>query len=520
MRPPAPRTSPRGGALILTLLFMGAITAGFVTWAGIIRQRARLGDFEEHQAKKRLSAINTKVLARDYMLRRVLASNGDDDGLTSYANGNTYSTGTLTSWDGNSQISTTNWTGYPLDSSTRLAGINAFSPTFDYPYSKSFTFTASNKLLSYRDMGQTTNPGREEFSEDTTTIRSYLRSRNLLLGGDLLVLHRPTVNTTLPAVTGNVAVYGRVVHFAPDISVSNYTARSERFTSPAAVSGGTPSAINVVPATIAGSANIWSNLAWSPISTGNATNSDLNSTTEYDWRLPDLTGQLNFIDNTNNISNSLKAELIASGSTLQPTGTATWTDSRGVSIPSGSTRIATISPCLGPGTSDLPSVVLNNVNTANLTEIIINGQAGTEFNNYAQYRPSMAVVYTQSNSGSNLTTIRLRNQNRRRMILALKKDHRSSWPSPATTPAVNLIVETTGTSSEWHLLILCENVPLNITYTNVATWNLTGGIETNAPLYFPASPKLCTISLQTDTRGLIRMSPRAAWVETFLTGNL
>jgi hypothetical protein len=37
---------------------------------------------------------------------------------------------------------------------------------------------------------------------------------------------------------------------------------------------------------------------------------------------------------------------------------------------------------------------------------------------------------------------------------------------------------------------------------------------------FPASPRLCEIRLETDTRGLIRMSPRLAWVETYLTGKL
>ena len=53
-----------------------------------------------------------------------------------------------------------------------------------------------------------------------------------------------------------------------------------------------------------------------------------------------------------------------------------------------------------------------------------------------------------------------------------------------------------------------------------STVKMTGGIETNAPLVFPASPKLFEINLETDTRGLIRMTPRLAWVETYLTGKL
>lgn len=503
------RSSRRGGALILALLFMGVITAGFVVWVSLIQQRARVADFEEQQARKRLSITNAKVLAKEYLLRRVMASNHDDT-LSAVSNGGSLSN---TDWIGNSEISTTVWSGFPLDSSTRLAGLNGFSPTFDYPYSKSITFTASNRLLSYIPINATTNAGLAQFAGDATTIRGYIRSRNPVLSGDLLVLHRPTVTTTLPTVSGNLEVEGRVVHFAPE--TTTYSARSQRFTAPASAS------VGLTAASIAGGSLLWSNLSWFPYSAGNTNLSatDL-ATDDKIWHFPNLTGQLNFIDaSTTNPSNNLRAELIASGSTIQATGSTNFSDSRGFNLvstgtsPSGS-GLATITPCLGSSTADLPSIVISN----DLTELIIEGQTGTNLTGYAPYRPAMSIVYTQNTTGRNLATIRLRNQNTRRLMIALKKDHRtaSDW-----NPNINVIVETPGTgTSEWNVVFLCENVPLTFTTTSVTTVRVVGGIQTNSPLVFPASPKLFDLNLQTDTRGLIRMCPRLAWVETFLTGEL
>lgn len=500
---PFPR---RGGALILALIFMGTIAAGFATWITIIRQRSRVGELTEHQARKRIAAENAKIMARDYLLRRALAANADDDGLSSGTSGGTsWATSTQTSWNSEGFTTTPLWSGYSMDSSSKLAGLNGFSPTFDYPYSKSFTFTQNYRLLTFTSEAPA-------YQSDATTVRGYVRSRNLMLGGDLLILHRPTISgAAAPAVTGNVAVNGRVMHFVPEIAAASYSARSQRFTAPAAISGGTPSAVNIAPADLAGANLPWSNLPWTPVSGGNIAGANLESTASGDdWRFPDFTGQINFIDNPNNASNSFRAELIANNNTLQPTGTAATTDSRGFLM--NGAGVATVTPVIDSNATDLPSVVLSNAN--GITELIIDGQSGSTLTSYAPFRPSMAIVYTQSSTGTNLATIRLRNQNNRRLILALKKDARAGM-----TP-VNVIVETTGSSSTWHCLIICENVPLTFSYTNVTTFNLYGGIETNAPLVFPASPRLCEISLETDTRGLIRMSPRLAWVETFLTGKL
>ena len=509
------RSARRGGALILALLFIGVISAGFASWALLIQQRAGVSDLEEHQARKRLAAANSEMMVRDYMLTRVLAANGDDtlDGGAPGSNGAAWSTSTTAIWKGSTLIddtywpSTTGWRGYALDSISWIGGINGFSPTYDYPYSKTLTFNANYKQLSFAGSAQ-------QFPDDATTYRAYLRSSSPILGGDLLVLHQPN-----PAVTGNVAVQGRVVHFAPNLAASAYTARSQRFTSPGQVP------LTVVPASIAGGALLVSNLPWTALSSGNINNPNIgidpNPSVSTDWRLPDFSGLLNVIDaSTTNASNSLKSELELNSSTIAATGITDKSNSRGLDI-IGATGIATISPCLGSATPDLPGVSITN----GLSELVIEGQSGPNLTSYAPFRPAFAVVYTQdaTPTGRNLTTIRLRNQNRRPMILALKKATRS----PAINHTVNVIVESPVTGPTWRLIIIAENVPLNITYATsasplyqAATVNLVGGIQTDSPLNFPASPQLFEIQLETDTRGLLRLSPRLAWTETFLTGKL
>lgn len=496
---------PRGGALILALIFMGSIAAGFATWITIIRQRARVGELTEHQSRKRIAAANAEIMARDYLLRRALAANADDDGLAcGTSGGGTWATSAQTTWDSEGFATTPLWSGYSLDSASKLAGLNGFSPTFDYPYSKSFNFTLNYRLLTFTSEAAAYQP-------DDTTVRGYVRSRNLMLGGDLLILHRPTISgAASPAVTGNVDVYGRVMHFVPEIAAASYKARSQRFTAPAAISGGTPSAVNIAPADLAGNPLPWSNLPWTPISGGNIASANLESTASGDdWRSPNFDGQINFIDNTNNPSNSFKDDLKRNNSYLEPSGNRTTSDARGFSLNAG---VATITPVVNSNTTDLPSVVLSSGN--NITELIIEGQTSSTLDTYAPFRPALAILYTQISTGTNLATIRLRNQNNRRLIIALKKDDRAGMAP------VNVIVETPGLTSTWHCLFVCENVPLTFSYTNVNTFTLYGGIETNAPVVFPVSPRLCEIRLETDTRGLIRMSPRLAWVETFLTGKL
>ena len=482
------RRRPSGSVMVIALLSIGLITLGFTLWVGLLTQRGRAAEVEEHAARRRISAYNSRAVIREYALERMITSSGDASGVSfdpftgSNAvddNGNLKTGWTVTSSAG--------WSGYPFESNTRLAGLNGFSPTWDYPYSKVIDVTAATKALGFT----TTASGRVEqsLSNTSTYLKIYVRSRCPVLGGDLLIVHRSKLTTPVtPVISGNVFVYGRVMHFVPETDAASYTARSARFVA-------SPGVMAVRPKDLTGNDIPPSNLAWTPITFGRA------------GGVTDLTGKLNVIDDSTNGGNSLRQKLTASAATIQNGGGTPLSDPRGYSNPG--LGIVTITPCVGQSNpADLPSVVINS----EINELIIEGQDSTNFSSYAPYRPAFAVVYVQDAASTRkLQTIRLRKQNRRRMILAIKQNGDFSGQP------VNVIVEDTNATSEWHLVILAENTPLVFSASGpVSNIKIGGGIQTDSPLAGPGSGQNLSLILEDDTRGLIRLTPRAAWVETIM----
>lgn len=470
------RRRPAGSILVIALVIIAVVTVGFSAWVGLLSQRGRSAEVEEHAARRRISSGNSRAVIREYALERMLTSSGDADGITIDPMA-----------DGFAVTSAGAWTGYPMESTTRLAGLNGFSFAWDYPYSKVIDTTAATKALGFN----TTPSGRIEqsLSDTASYLKTYVRSRSPVLGGDLLVVHRSKqVLNPEPVVTGNITVSGRVMHFRPDLAQTKYTAQSIRFI-------GAPGTANVRPKDLSGSVIPPTNMAWTPVSFGRVSG------------ITDFSGKLNVIDDSSNGGNSLRQRLETSAATIQNGGGTALNDPRGY-VNDGAGKV-TITSCVGSSNpADLPSVVINDA----VSELIIEGQTGTNFTDYARYRPAIAVTYVQSDLAvRKLATIRLRKQNSRRMVLALKH---SGLLTPA---AVNVIVEDTNATSEWHLVILAENMPLTITANSpVTTIKMVGGIQTDASLTGPGTGKTLALSLEEETRGLIRLMPRAAWVETIM----
>lgn len=485
--------------MIVALVAIGLVSVGFSTWVGLLGQRGRAAEIEEHATRRRIAAYNSRAVIREYALERMITSNGDADGVTfdPFAGQPDFSPPpdirplkgmTVTS------AALTGWSGYPMESSTRLAGLNAFSPSWDYPYSKLLDVTAATKTLRFA----TNSTGHVEQNLDTSSssyLKTYVRSRCPVLGGDLLVIHRRNLNLSpvvQPKVSGYISVFGRVMHFEPELAETSYTARSARFVA-------APGSLNLLAKDLSGADIPPSNLAWTPITFGR-----VDSAT-------DLTGRLNVIDDSSNGGNSLRQKITASSATIQDTGSLPGKiDSRGYSNPG--TGTVTITPCIGVSNpADLPSIVIDS----EVSEIIIEGQTGANFTDYAPYRPGFAIVYIEkATSERKLTTIRLRNQDRRRFLLAIKKNEAGA---DETVNAVSVIVEDTNATSEWNVVILAENTPLNFSASaGVGTIKLVGGIQTDSPLAGPGTGQQLSLELQTDTRGLIKLAPRAAWVETIM----
>jgi hypothetical protein len=465
----------RGGVLAIALISAGFVSVGFAAWVGIIGQRANTGEVEEHAMRRRVAASNSRAVIREYVLERMITSSIDADGLDFAPNG-------MNGWI---DASTAAWSGYPMESSTRLAGLNAFSMAFDYPYSKLITVNAGMKTLRSLEAGIS---DADRYGSSDSYLRAYVRSRSPILGGDLLVVHRSKLDTPVePALTGNLKVYGRVVHHVPGLSASSYTVRSQSITTQPGV------AVTISPQNLAGDPLLPSNLASTPVTYGR-----VGAATDY-------SGKLNVIDDAANGGNSLKTRITGIGSTIQNAGSAVHNDSRGYANPG--TGIVTITPSTGPTVPDLPSVIIND----EVSEIIIEGQVEPALS-YARLRPAMAVTYIQAPASvTKLNTIRLRKQNNRRILLAIKQSGNSAGT------AVNVIVEDSNPECVWNLVIVAENTPLNFSLTGGATHlKIFGGIQTDAPLTAPGGSSLLSLHLQADPRGLIRLAPRAAWVETIM----
>lgn len=468
--------------MAIALVGIGAVTIGLTAWVGLLSQRGRSAEVEEYATRRRIAAWNTRSAIREYALERMITSSGDSDGLN------------FDPLAGASVTSTAASSGYAMESNTRLAGLNAFSFSWDYPYSKVFDTTAGTFALGFSRTNANSTL-QADYTAIASYLKTYIRSRCPVLGGDLLVVHRPNPaqNPYLdPVISGNINVSGRVLHFVPELAASNYTARSARFTAPPGAS-----LMALRPRDLNGNDIPPTNLAWTPVTFGRVNG------------ITDFSGQMNVIDpdGASASGNSLRQKLAASAQTLQISGSTAISDPRG--FESDGNGLATYTPCIGASNpADIPEVIIDS----ELTEIVIEGQDPATFASYASYRRSTALVYVQDETSvRTLQTIRLRKQNSRRLILAIK--HEGTAPGPP----VNIVVEDTNSTSEWDLVILAENIPIIFSADSpVSVIKIAGGIQTNAPLAGPGAGQELALVLQSDTRGLIRMTPRAAWVETIM----
>jgi hypothetical protein len=463
--------------MVIALVAIGVVTVGFTTWVGLLSQRGRTAEIEEHATRRRIAAYNSRSAIREYALERMITSSGDSNGMAFDP---------LSGW---SVTSAAAWSGYPMESNTRLAGLNAFSLSWDYPYSKVIDTTAASKALGF--VANANGRLEEEYTAISSYLKTYVRSRSPVLGGDLLVVHRSKLTPEIaPVVSGNILVYGRVMHFLPEMADTAYTARSSRFIAPP---GASP--MNLRPLDLEGDPIPPANMAWTPISFGRVA------------FVTDLTGKLNVIDDVDNGGNSLRQRVAASSATIQNSGNTQMNDPRGYD--NDGNGLVTITPSIGPSNpADLPSVIIDS----EVSEIIIEGQEGSVFSDYALFRPAFAVVYVQDEASvRQLTTVRLRKQNSRRLLLAIKQN--------GNTPGlpVNIIVEDSNANSEWHVVVVAENTPLTFSAdVAVSSVKLYGGLQTDSPLAGPGGGQNLSVLLENDTRGLIRLTPRAAWVETIM----
>ncbi|MDD5200609.1 MAG: hypothetical protein PHC88_12510 [Terrimicrobiaceae bacterium] len=362
--------------MILVLLLIavaGVLTAG---WVVLITARSTMVEQMASASQRRIALENSKALAQEFMLERVMPSTSGSAISCSLSD---------PSWG---SISVSAWSGAPLLSLTKAAGVNHFNPGNGDGYTLDVSATLHN-------------------GGNNPTRLYHIKSRSPLLAGTLLSSQTPTLTPAASISIGSLAVAGTAFIWTPNLSMS-FTANS--VSAPA----GAP-AISFTNS--AGSTLAMGNLAL-PRQIANPRNGGADF----------YTGQLDAIHNTNAAANS--SQLKATGGETVDGSTAS--SSNGV-VCDGAGHVTITLNTPGLGNVYIPGEI---------STLTLEGQS-TIGNAAADDLPAMLIVIDQPASSSrDLATITLNQHNSRRLDLAVKKASGSlAIQFSTTSPAWRLLLE-------------------------------------------------------------------------------
>jgi hypothetical protein len=445
------RQKIRGSVLLLALLLIavaGLLTAG---WIALISARGNLVEQNAAAIQRRIALENSRALAQEFMLERVLPSTA----------------GAAFSYDlpdpGWGGLSIPAWNSAPLLSVQPAAGVNHFNPgngdgyTFD-------PVDESGHYVTLRDGDA--NPER----------KFQIKSRSPLLSGTLLASQRPTLDPSASTGFSGLDVVGAAFLWtyptAASFTVSSYSTADGVSNLSLTNSAGSDISLNnlALPRQIA-----------NPRGGGAAF---------YD-------GQLDALDNSTAGANSsfAKAAVAAvNGSLVDPD------DSDGITCDgAGNVTVTLNKPGLGnvlitagwPNPGDPP--IPGGVSTLTLIGQPTVGDA------VADDLPAILIL-VDITSG-NLPTISLSQHNSRRLVLGVKK----------AATAGSLSLRFTTTAATWRLMLELENSPATLTTAGIVT--LQGGIRSDRAVAISGGS--ARLTLETDPKNLSRLATRTAWVESY-----
>jgi hypothetical protein len=435
--------------MILALLLIavaGVLTAG---WVVLVTARSSMVEQTAAASQRRIALENSKALAQEFMLERVLPS--------SSGSAFSYPTDPADSaWGG---ISVQAWSGAPLLSLQKVAGVNHFNPGNGDGYTLNVSATLQNG--------------------DDNPARTYqVKSRSPLLAGTLLSSQTPTLASGASISIGSLTVAGAAFVWTPNVSMS-FTANSVS----APAGAGTFSFTNS-----AGSVLAMNNLALprqiaNPRSGGAAF----------------YTGQLDAIHNTNSAANSSQAKTgggaTVDGSTASSSNGIVCDGAGHVTITLSDPQLGNVSTPGGGSTVYIPG---------GISTLTLEGQA-TIGNAAAAALSSVLIVVDQpaldpaDPNSRDLATITLNQHNSRRLDLAVKKT------------SGGLAVHFSTTSATWRLLLELENTPVAFTAAGIAT--VQGGIRSDRALTLSGGG--VRLTPEPDPKFLERLATRTAWIESY-----
>lgn len=367
--------------MILALLLIavaGVLTAG---WVVLITARSSMVEQTAAAVQRRIALENSKALAQEFMLERVLPStsgaafsyNLDDP-----------------AWGG---ISMQAWSSAPLLSLQKAAGVNHFNPGNGDGY----TLVVPSTLQNGGD-----NPSRTY----------HIKSRSPLLAGTLLSSQTPTLTPGVSISIGSLAVAGTAFIWAPNLSMT-FTANSVAAPAGASSFSFTNSA---------GSALAMNNLAL-PRQIANPRNGGAVF----------YTGQFDAIHNTNSAANSSQAKT-GGGATVDG---STASSSNGV-VCDGNGHVTITLNTPGLGNVYIPG----GISTLTLEGQATIGDAAADALPALLIVVDQPAIDPADPNSRDLTTITLNQHNSRRLDLAVKKASGSlAVHFSTTTPAWRLLLE-------------------------------------------------------------------------------
>jgi hypothetical protein len=341
---------------LLLIAVVGVLTAGAV---GVLLARSGMVEEMSTAAQRRVALENSKALAQEFMLERVMTSSSGsafEYSLSSPSLGG---------------ITMSSWNSAPMKSVEKAAGVNHFNPGNGDGYTL--------------DVSATVRDGEAGFQ------RKYqVKSRSPLLAGTLLSSQTPTINSSASISIGGLDVEGGAFIWRPGISMT-FTVDSYSVPDNA-------TAVSIFNS--AGTRLSASNLALPQ----QIANPRSGAALFY-------SGQFDAIDNSNTAANSSKAKVTSGAYTLVDGSVADSDATDGITC-NGS----------GVVTIKLDTLELGNVYIpGEISTLILTGQTAQNDSTADDMTSILIVVDQAATSSRDLTQITLNNHNSRRLALAVKK---------------------------------------------------------------------------------------------------
>ena len=357
--------SAGGSAMILALLLVAVVGVLATAWITLIGARSGMVEQTRAASQRRVALENSKALAQEFMLERVMTS----------ASGNAFEYSLFKPDPDDPEkppvmvagVTIPGWNSAAMLSVQKSAGVNHFSPGNGDGYTLDVSAAVRDSASSFS--------------------RKYqVRSRSPLFAGTLLDAQTPTLTPSASVSIGSLDVRGGAFVWTPNLSMS-FTANSYSAPDSAAAVSFTNSA---------GAVLAMNNLAL-PRQISNPRGSGLL-----------YAGQLDAIDNTDAAANSSAAKATSGGITVNG---STALNSNGV-------------VCDGAGnvTITLNTQGLTNVYIpGEISNLTLEGQSAAG-NAAADDLPAILIVVNQAGTSSrDLTAVTLNQHNSRRVDLAVKK---------------------------------------------------------------------------------------------------